>query len=58
MWDDTVVVVQSEFARTLTSNGAGTDHAWGGNTLVLGGSVKGGRILGSYPDRLVCIALG
>lgn len=40
----------SDFARTLTSNGAGSDHAWGGNSFVLGGSVNGGRVFGSYPD--------
>ena len=39
----------SEFARTLTSNGNGTDHAWGGNVMVMGGSVKGKRIYGDYP---------
>lgn len=40
----------SDFARTLTSNGAGSDHAWGGNAMVLGGDVVGGRVYGSYPD--------
>ena len=39
----------SDFARTLTSNGNGTDHAWGGNVLVMGGSVNGKDIYGSYP---------
>lgn len=39
----------SEFSRTLTSNGNGTDHAWGTNVFVLGGAVDGGRILGNYP---------
>lgn len=40
----------SEFSRTLTSNGNGTDHAWGGNTFVMGGAVKGQKMYGSYPD--------
>ena len=40
----------SEFARTLTSNGDGTDHAWGSNQFVFGGAVKGGKIYGQYPD--------
>lgn len=40
----------SDFGRTLTSNGRGSDHAWGGNAFVLGGSVLGGRVHGAYPD--------
>ena len=40
----------SDFARTLTSNGAGSDHAWGGNAFVLGGSVRGGQVYGRFPD--------
>lgn len=40
----------SEFGRTLTSNGNGTDHAWGGNVMVLGGDVKGKNIYGEYPS--------
>lgn len=51
-WDDVVVVSASDFARTLASNGKGTDHAWGGNHFVAGGKVNGGRILGSYPTTL------
>jgi uncharacterized protein (DUF1501 family) len=39
----------SEFGRTLTSNGNGTDHAWGGNVMVLGGNVIGKNIYGEYP---------
>lgn len=39
----------SDFGRTLTSNGQGSDHAWGGNHMVMGGAVLGGRIYGDYP---------
>ncbi len=39
----------SEFSRTLTSNGNGTDHAWGGNVMVMGEDVIGKRIYGEYP---------
>ena len=44
----------SEFSRTLTSNGNGTDHAWGGNVFVMGGAVNGRRIFGNFPS----LALG
>lgn len=37
----------SDFGRTLTSNGNGSDHAWGGNHFVIGGSVDGGKVHGS-----------
>lgn len=40
---------QSDFGRTLTSNGDGTDHAWGGNQIVVGGAVNGRDIYGTYP---------
>lgn len=39
----------SDFARTITSNGNGSDHAWGGNQIVMGGAVNGGKIVGAYP---------
>ncbi|MDC1404078.1 DUF1501 domain-containing protein [Akkermansiaceae bacterium] len=40
----------SDFGRTLTPNQTGTDHAWGGNQLVVGGAVSGGQFFGDYPD--------
>ncbi len=40
---------QSDFGRTLTSNGDGTDHAWGGNQLVIGDAVRGRDMYGLYP---------
>ena len=55
-WDDVAVLSVSEFGRTITSNGAGTDHGWGGHQFMLGGSVRGGSIFGSYPDDLSAAA--
>jgi len=40
----------SDFGRTLTSNGNGTDHGWGGHNFVFGGAVSGGKIVGSVPS--------
>jgi len=39
----------SDFSRTFTTNGAGTDHAWSGHPFILGGAVKGGDMYGQYP---------
>lgn len=39
----------SDFARTLTTNGNGSDHAWGGNMIVAGGAVSGRSVYGTYP---------
>jgi uncharacterized protein (DUF1501 family) len=39
----------SDFGRTFTSNGDGTDHGWGGHHLVLGGAVQGGDFYGRFP---------
>jgi uncharacterized protein (DUF1501 family) len=46
-WNDTVVVVVSEFGRTFRENGnRGTDHGHGSVYWVLGGGIKGKRIVG------------
>ncbi|MDB2499777.1 MAG: DUF1501 domain-containing protein [Opitutales bacterium] len=50
MKDKVVTFTASDFGRTLTSNGVGSDHAWGGNHFVMGGPVTGGRIFGQYPS--------
>ena len=39
----------SDFGRTLTSNGDGSDHGWGGHQLVMGGAVAGRRVYGTLP---------
>ena len=57
--DEVILFTVSDFGRTLTSNGQGSDHAWGGNAFVMGGGrnsdgitggpLKGGAIYGQYP---------
>jgi uncharacterized protein (DUF1501 family) len=49
-WDDTVVVVISEFGRTVRENGnRGTDHGHGNAIWLLGCKVNGGRVYGDWP---------
>ncbi len=49
-WKDTVVVIVTEFGRTAYTNGTeGTDHGTAMAMLVLGGAVKGGRVLAKWP---------
>ncbi len=49
-WQNTVVVVVSEFGREVAMNGTqGTDHGTGGVAFVLGGKVNGGRVWGDWP---------
>ena len=43
----------SDFGRTLSSNGDGSDHGWGSHHLVMGGAVKGGRFYGTAPTVAV-----
>jgi uncharacterized protein (DUF1501 family) len=49
LWDNVTILTVSDFGRTLTPNGQGTDHGWAGNHVVLGGAVRGGHILGHFP---------
>jgi len=48
--DKVVTFTISDFARTLTSNGNGSDHAWGGNQMIMGGPIAGKNIYGTYPS--------
>ncbi len=49
-WNDTLVLVATEFGRTVARNGTdGTDHGTAGAAMLLGGSVAGGRVLADWP---------
>ena len=48
--DKVTTFTASEFSRRLVSNGDGSDHAWGGHSIVMGGSIRGGHLFGHYPD--------
>jgi uncharacterized protein (DUF1501 family) len=50
MDDKVTLFTISDFARTLTSNGNGSDHAWGGPQMAVGGAVNGKSMYGAYPD--------
>ncbi len=49
MQDQVTTFTASDFGRTYSSNGDGSDHGWGGHHFVLGGAVRGGRIYGEMP---------
>ena len=50
LWRDTLVLVATEFGRTVAVNGTGgTDHGTGAAAMLLGGAVKGGRVLADWP---------
>jgi uncharacterized protein (DUF1501 family) len=49
-WNDTLVVMATEFGRTARINGTGgTDHGTASTALVLGGALKKGGIIGDWP---------
>ncbi len=49
-WQHTVVLVMTEFGRTVAMNGtSGTDHGTGGAAFLFGGAVAGGRVLADWP---------
>ncbi len=50
MRNNVTLFTASDFGRTLTSNGDGTDHGWGGHHFVSGGAVNGGEIFGRFPQ--------
>ena len=49
-WANTVVLVATEFGRTVAANGTGgTDHGTGAVAMLLGGAVQGGRVVADWP---------
>ena len=47
--DKVTAFTGSDFGRTLSRNGSGTDHGWGSHHIVVGGAVNGGQIHGDIP---------
>lgn len=48
----------SDFSRTFTTNGDGTDHAWGAHHFIHGGAVAGGSVYGQFPTVGADVANG
>ena len=48
--DQVTTFTASDFGRTLSSNGDGSDHGWGSHHMVMGGAVDGGKFWGTAPD--------
>ena len=51
--DQVTTFTASDFGRTLTSNGDGTDHGWGSHQMIMGGAIKGGEIYGTFPELII-----
>ena len=49
--NEVTTFTMSEFARTLSTNGNGSDHAWGSVNMIMGGAVKGKKLYGAFPDQ-------
>jgi uncharacterized protein (DUF1501 family) len=47
--NEVTLFTASDFGRTLTSNGDGTDHGWGAHHFVTGGAVRGKDVYGRFP---------
>ncbi|MBH5322053.1 DUF1501 domain-containing protein [Aurantiacibacter sediminis] len=51
--DQVTTFTASDFGRTLSSNGDGSDHGWGSHHFIMGGGVNGGRFYGTAPKIAV-----
>jgi len=51
--DQVTTFTASDFGRTYTGNGDGSDHGWGSHHMIIGGAVKGGDVYGAMPDLTV-----
>lgn len=49
---DVTTFAASEFGRSLSSNGDGSDHSWGNHLFVMGGGVDGRRVSGHMPNLI------
>lgn len=50
VWEKTTVLVATEFGRTVATNGTGgTDHGTASAAMLIGGAVKGGRVIADWP---------
>ena len=47
--DKVTTFTGSDFGRTLTTNGDGSDHGWGSHHFVMGGAVRGQQYFGTFP---------
>jgi uncharacterized protein (DUF1501 family) len=53
MAENVVTFTASDFSRNFPTNGKGSDHGWGAHHLVVGGSVKGNAMYGTFPQLII-----
>jgi uncharacterized protein (DUF1501 family) len=58
MREQVTTFTASDFGRTFTNNGDGTDHGWGSHHFIMGGAVQGGHVYGTLPQYATADAQG